>query len=182
MGFLFPRLPLLIADPTDDKDDSSSDALSEVGDTGRSSVGAHPKMTCGQFVLVTFFIVAGGPTGIETVVSSGGPLYACIGLLIIPWLWSVPLPHQPSSMPPSLTPLRNHAGACQSRSCLRSSHAPSRSMAAPFDTSSDASAGVAHDLQKPISNLPQTQQHPGAPITRDAPAAGSWPASLACGR
>lgn len=90
-GFLFPRLPVLIADPIDDKDDASSDALSEAGDAGRGSVGEHHKMTCGQFVLVTFFIVAGGPTGIETVVSSGGPFYACIGLLVIPWLWCLPI-------------------------------------------------------------------------------------------
>lgn len=88
-GFLFPILPVLQGDLSEDGGDVSAD-----------SSGEQHKMTCGQFVLVTFFIVAGGPTGVETVVSSGGPLYAFIGLLIIPWLWLPPPPPPPSHTAP----------------------------------------------------------------------------------
>ena len=88
-GFLFPRLPVLSGDPSDDNEEAPA-PLAQGGDVPHGSDGEHHKMTCGQFVLVTFFIVAGGPTGIETVISSGGPFYGCIGLLIIPWLWCAP--------------------------------------------------------------------------------------------
>ncbi len=87
-GFLFPRLPILQGDPADEE--VTPAVVSDSGGDGHSIMSEEHKMTCSQFVLVTFFIVAGGPTGVETVVSSGGPLYAFIGLLIIPWLWSTP--------------------------------------------------------------------------------------------
>ncbi len=143
-GFLFPFLPVLQADLSEDGGDVSAD-----------SSGDQHKMTCGQFVLVTFFIVAGGPTGIETVVSSGGPFYAFIGLLIIPWLWFNPptpphtAPLSPTHAPHSLhpfppAPFPPPAGVYPSLSCPLSLHALSPEMAAPFDTSNVALEGAHH--------------------------------------
>ena len=40
--------------------------------------------------LVAFFVVSGGPIGIEPLVQSGGPLWAMIALLLFPWVWAFP--------------------------------------------------------------------------------------------
>jgi hypothetical protein len=125
-GFLFPRLPVLQGDPADE-----DDVVAAPFDSGHGSTSEHHKMTCGQFVLVTFFIVAGGPTGVETVVSSAGPFYAFIGLLIIPWLWYCitllsfsSLLHAPNSIHHSpscpLSQVLTHCARIR-RACLRSS-------------------------------------------------------------
>jgi hypothetical protein len=34
--------------------------------------------------------VSGGPYGIEDAVGQGGPLFALIGMVTIPWIWSLP--------------------------------------------------------------------------------------------
>lgn len=39
---------------------------------------------------LTFFAVSGGPYGIEDAVGQGGPLFALIGMITIPWIWSLP--------------------------------------------------------------------------------------------
>src|ERR671919_647822 len=41
-------------------------------------------------VMVTFFIVSGGPYGLEELVSQSGPGIALLLLLITPLIWSVP--------------------------------------------------------------------------------------------
>lgn len=43
-----------------------------------------------QLTLLTFYSVGGGPFGIEAAVSAAGPLYAIIGFLTFPLLWSIP--------------------------------------------------------------------------------------------
>lgn len=40
---------------------------------------------------MTWFYVSGGPIGSEEIISAGGPLIGIIGLLVFPWLWSVPV-------------------------------------------------------------------------------------------
>jgi amino acid transporter len=39
---------------------------------------------------LTFFCVAGGAYGLEDAVGAGGPLIVLLGILILPWLWSIP--------------------------------------------------------------------------------------------
>lgn len=41
-------------------------------------------------VALTFFCVAGGAYGLEDAVSSGGPRLTLLGILLLPWLWSLP--------------------------------------------------------------------------------------------
>ena len=51
----------------------------------------RPKpLTLLPLVALIFYDVSGGPFGIEDAVSSGGPLLALIGFLVLPLLWSVP--------------------------------------------------------------------------------------------
>ena len=44
-----------------------------------------------QLVAITYFAVAGGPEGTETLIQTGGPLYAVIGFFVIGILWSIPM-------------------------------------------------------------------------------------------
>lgn len=39
---------------------------------------------------LTLFVVSGGPYGIEDAVRIGYPFYALLGMVIIPWIWSLP--------------------------------------------------------------------------------------------
>jgi amino acid transporter len=41
-------------------------------------------------IALTFFCVAGGAYGLEDAVGAGGPLIVLLGILILPWLWSLP--------------------------------------------------------------------------------------------
>src|SRR5574341_158502 len=41
-------------------------------------------------VALTFFCVAGGAYGLEDAVSAAGPLIVLLGIIILPWLWSLP--------------------------------------------------------------------------------------------
>jgi amino acid transporter len=43
-----------------------------------------------DLVALTFFCVAGGAYGLEDAVGAGGPLFARLAILIVPWVWSVP--------------------------------------------------------------------------------------------
>ena len=43
-----------------------------------------------HFAAITYFLVAGGPFGIEYAVIYGGPLLALIGLVVLPLVWSIP--------------------------------------------------------------------------------------------
>lgn len=40
---------------------------------------------------LTFFAVCGGDYGLEDSVGAAGPLFTMIGLLVLPWLWSLPI-------------------------------------------------------------------------------------------
>ena len=42
-----------------------------------------------QLVAITYFAVAGGPEGTETLIQTGGPLYAVIGFFVIGILLSL---------------------------------------------------------------------------------------------
>jgi amino acid transporter len=42
-------------------------------------------------VAITYFAVAGGPEGTETLIQTGGPLYSVIGFIVIGLLWSIPM-------------------------------------------------------------------------------------------
>jgi hypothetical protein len=43
-----------------------------------------------ELVFISFFCVSGGSFGLEDAVRGGYPLFALVGLLIIPWIWSLP--------------------------------------------------------------------------------------------
>src|SRR3990167_6186258 len=43
-----------------------------------------------SLIALTFFCVAGGAYGLEDAVGAGGPMWALLALLIVPWLWSFP--------------------------------------------------------------------------------------------
>ena len=44
-----------------------------------------------SLVAITYFAVAGGPEGTETLIQTGGPLYSVIGFVVVGVLWSVPV-------------------------------------------------------------------------------------------
>ena len=44
-----------------------------------------------KLVLIAFASVAGGPYGFEESVGAGGISYTLLGLLCVPWVWSIPL-------------------------------------------------------------------------------------------
>ena len=43
-----------------------------------------------RFAVLAYFLVCGGPFGIEIAVSAGGPLLTLFGFLVMPILWSMP--------------------------------------------------------------------------------------------
>lgn len=43
-----------------------------------------------HFAAVSFFLVAGGPIGIEYCVMYGGPLLSLVGFVVMPLMWSIP--------------------------------------------------------------------------------------------
>jgi amino acid transporter len=43
-----------------------------------------------EVAVVAFFLVSGGPIGLEQIVQAAGPLYAIVALLLFPLLWAVP--------------------------------------------------------------------------------------------
>jgi amino acid transporter len=56
-----------------------------------SSVRPLPRtLNLRALVGLTFFCVAGGAYGLEDAVGAGGPLIVLLGILILPWLWSLP--------------------------------------------------------------------------------------------
>ena len=58
--------------------------------TGRV-VGLKATLSWQHLVGVTFFAVCGGAYGIEDSVGAGGPRLTLIGVLVLPWLWSLPI-------------------------------------------------------------------------------------------
>lgn len=53
------------------------------------SVRQH--LTATHLVGLTFFAVCGGDYGIEDAVGAAGPAWTLAGLLLVPWLWSLPI-------------------------------------------------------------------------------------------
>ena len=61
-------------------------------DSRRGSVHRRAgKLTWHQLVGVTFFAVCGGDYGIEDAVGAAGPRLTIAGLLLLPWVWSLPI-------------------------------------------------------------------------------------------
>lgn len=50
-----------------------------------------PLLSARDLVGLTFFAVCGGDYGIEDAVGAAGPAWTLIGLLVVPWLWSLPI-------------------------------------------------------------------------------------------
>ena len=55
---------------------------------------SHPGLRRGldlrALIALTFFCVAGGAYGLEDAVGAGGPALVILGIVILPWLWSIP--------------------------------------------------------------------------------------------
>jgi hypothetical protein len=43
-----------------------------------------------RFAVFAYFLVCGGPFGIEVAVTAGGPLPTMLGFFVMPFLWSIP--------------------------------------------------------------------------------------------
>eukprot|EP01116_Phalansterium_solitarium_P004511 TRINITY_DN15535_c0_g1_i2.p1 TRINITY_DN15535_c0_g1~~TRINITY_DN15535_c0_g1_i2.p1 ORF type:complete len:508 (-),score=-19.95 TRINITY_DN15535_c0_g1_i2:185-1708(-) len=69
------------------------DSLPDDGDVGYIAAPTEHKRKLGtaNVVFMTFFLVCGGPYGIEDAVGTGYPLFTLIGLLVMPWLWCLPM-------------------------------------------------------------------------------------------
>ncbi|XP_021728829.1 probable polyamine transporter At3g13620 [Chenopodium quinoa] len=65
----------------------SGQELPVTATTGGSN---HKKLTLIPLVFLIYFEVAGGPYGEEPAVKAAGPLFALLGFLIFPFIWSVP--------------------------------------------------------------------------------------------
>jgi amino acid transporter len=67
-------------------------ACQEAADAAAPSVGAtaRQKVTLLGLIAATYFMVAGGPYGLEQVVQGAGYLWAAGLLLIVPFIWSLP--------------------------------------------------------------------------------------------
>ena len=69
--------------------------MSSSGDKGESTALLPKKrqrnVTVLSLVAITYFAVAGGPEGTETLIQTGGPLYSVLGFIIIGILWSIPM-------------------------------------------------------------------------------------------
>src|SRR5450759_2528181 len=48
------------------------------------------KLSMLPLVALIFFEVSGGPFGVEDSVKAGGPLFALLGFLVFPFVWSIP--------------------------------------------------------------------------------------------
>jgi len=69
---------------------SSSGEKASRGERGRSS-GLKPSLQWYHLVGVTFFAVCGGDYGLEDTVGAAGPGLTLLGLLLLPWFWSLPI-------------------------------------------------------------------------------------------
>ncbi|KAI3523495.1 hypothetical protein L1887_01666 [Cichorium endivia] len=55
-----------------------------------TSTTNHKKLTLIPLIFLIYFEVAGGPYGEEPAVQAAGPLFAILGFLIFPFIWSIP--------------------------------------------------------------------------------------------
>ena len=54
-------------------------------------VELKPSLGVVKLAALTFFAVSGGPFGLEPLVKNGGAGYALLGLVVIPWVWAMPM-------------------------------------------------------------------------------------------
>lgn len=57
---------------------------------GTPNSKSHKKLALLPLVFLIYFEVAGGPYGEEPAVGAAGPLFAILGFLIFPFIWSIP--------------------------------------------------------------------------------------------
>eukprot|EP01052_Picozoa_sp_SAG31_P008852 SAG31_NODE_453_length_15464_cov_37.074064_16_plen_102_part_00 len=57
---------------------------------GAKQPAAGTKISVLPLVALIYFEVSGGPYGIEDAVGAAGPLYALLGCLVFPLVWSIP--------------------------------------------------------------------------------------------
>lgn len=55
-----------------------------------TTVSNHKKLNLIQLIFLIYFEVAGGPYGEEPAVKAAGPLFALLGFVIFPIIWSIP--------------------------------------------------------------------------------------------
>ncbi|KAL3609054.1 hypothetical protein D5086_000074 [Populus alba] len=58
--------------------------------TTTTTTKSHGKLALIPLVFLIFFEVSGGPYGEESAVGAAGPLWAILGFLIFPFIWSIP--------------------------------------------------------------------------------------------
>ncbi|PIN17174.1 Amino acid transporter [Handroanthus impetiginosus] len=58
--------------------------------TPAAAVSTTKKLTLIPLIFLIYFEVAGGPYGEEPAVQAAGPLFAILGFLIFPFIWSIP--------------------------------------------------------------------------------------------
>ena len=58
--------------------------------TATSSPSPPRKMRLLPLIAVTYFMVSGGPYGIEDILGGAGYLWAIVILLVLPFFWSLP--------------------------------------------------------------------------------------------
>lgn len=69
----------------------SPDTLHELPVTTTAATAKFPKkLTLVPLIFLIYFEVAGGPFGEEPAVKAAGPLYALLGFLVFPFIWSIP--------------------------------------------------------------------------------------------
>jgi hypothetical protein len=61
----------------------------EGGIASSSSVSSPEKLGVVSMAVLVFYNVSGGPFGIEATVRAGGNLYAILGFLVMPFVWSL---------------------------------------------------------------------------------------------
>ncbi|KAF2314535.1 hypothetical protein GH714_027400 [Hevea brasiliensis] len=69
----------------------SSNVLQELPvTTANTTTKLTKKLSLLPLIFIIYFEVAGGPFGEEPAVQAAGPLYALLGFLIFPFIWSIP--------------------------------------------------------------------------------------------
>ncbi|KAF4350168.1 hypothetical protein G4B88_019297 [Cannabis sativa] len=61
-----------------------------VSTPSNNAISVSKKLTLIPLIFLIYFEVAGGPYGEEPAVQAAGPLFAILGFLIFPFIWSVP--------------------------------------------------------------------------------------------
>ena len=73
-----------------DPENGSSSCSNSSSSSRLSSPPSGEKLGVLSMAVLVFYNVSGGPFGIETTVRAGGNLYALLGFLVMPLVWSLP--------------------------------------------------------------------------------------------